>query len=182
MLCSYCKDLVRDMFRLQREIKTVRNVIVRTFKNSENNDVDEELSDTDSKPNTLVQEIGRPIRTKTNGLESIEQEHCSKKKKKGKIIKRDKDCNGRTKELLNNIIYAGLRQNGESNKAETEVEKCNEEENDNVPDDETVYNIEALIDMKDATYLVKWENYPDAENTWEPKYSIPDHILEASRN
>merc|ERR1712106_579458 len=35
-LCKTCKFLAGDLFRLQKELKTVKNVIVRIFKNSEN--------------------------------------------------------------------------------------------------------------------------------------------------
>ena len=40
-----------------------------------------------------------------------------------------------------------------------------------------VYNIETLLEKKGNKYLVKWEGYSDADNTWEPSSSIPKHIL-----
>jgi len=42
---------------------------------------------------------------------------------------------------------------------------------------EEVYNIETLKEKKGNNYLVKWENYPEEENTWEPRASIPSFIL-----
>jgi len=39
------------------------------------------------------------------------------------------------------------------------------------------YNIESLMKKKGNKYLVKWENFPEDQNTWEPRSSIPDHIL-----
>ena len=42
---------------------------------------------------------------------------------------------------------------------------------------EDVYIIESLVDVRDGKYLVKWENYPSSKNTWEPKSSIPKFIL-----
>ena len=45
------------------------------------------------------------------------------------------------------------------------------------PKEEDVYNIEALVEKKGSKYLVKWENYPSEQNTWEPKSSIPEYIL-----
>ena len=45
------------------------------------------------------------------------------------------------------------------------------------PVEEDVYNIEALMEKKGSKYLVKWENFPEDQNTWEPKSSIPDLIL-----
>ena len=49
---------------------------------------------------------------------------------------------------------------------------------------EDVYNIESLVKKKGSKYLVKWENYPSDQNTWEPKTSIPNFILKvnASQN
>merc|ERR1712013_412193 len=35
LLCSHCQSLVTDLFRLQKELKTVKNVIVRIYRNSE---------------------------------------------------------------------------------------------------------------------------------------------------
>merc|ERR1719206_725893 len=60
-------------------------------------------------------------------------------------------------------------------KAEEEEEETEVPES---PADDAVYNIEALIAKKGSTYLVKWENYADDQNTWEPSYSIPDPIVE----
>ena len=40
-----------------------------------------------------------------------------------------------------------------------------------------VYNVEALVEKKGSKYLVKWENYPSDQNTWEPKSSISDFIV-----
>eukprot|EP00090_Calanus_glacialis_P031031 TRINITY_DN5075_c0_g1_i1.p1 TRINITY_DN5075_c0_g1~~TRINITY_DN5075_c0_g1_i1.p1 ORF type:complete len:590 (-),score=185.62 TRINITY_DN5075_c0_g1_i1:91-1860(-) len=38
-------------------------------------------------------------------------------------------------------------------------------------------SIEALQEKKGSKYLVKWENCPAKESTWEPRSSIPDFIL-----
>ena len=42
---------------------------------------------------------------------------------------------------------------------------------------ENVYNIEYLKEKKGSKFLVKWENYPEKDNTWEPRASIPSFIL-----
>ena len=47
---------------------------------------------------------------------------------------------------------------------------------------EDVYNIESLIKKKGSKYLVKWENYQEEFNTWEPKASIPEFILKVKKN
>ena len=53
------------------------------------------------------------------------------------------------------------------------VEKPNQ-----MQDKEEVYNIEALVEKKGSKYLVQWENFPVDHNTWEPRSSIPDFILQ----
>merc|ERR1712123_106168 len=42
---------------------------------------------------------------------------------------------------------------------------------------EDVYIIESLKEKKGNNFLVKWENYTEEENTWEPRSSIPGFIL-----
>ena len=43
--------------------------------------------------------------------------------------------------------------------------------------EDEVYIIESLKEKKGQTFLVKWENYPEEQNTWEPRKSIPSFIL-----
>ena len=42
---------------------------------------------------------------------------------------------------------------------------------------EDQYMIEALVQKKGSKYLVKWQNYPKDQSTWEPKSSIPEDII-----
>ena len=41
-----------------------------------------------------------------------------------------------------------------------------------------VYIIESLLKKEANKYLVKWENFPSSQNTWEPKSAIPKFILD----
>merc|ERR1711915_855219 len=43
---------------------------------------------------------------------------------------------------------------------------------------EEEYVVESLLDKQGSEYLVKWENYPTNQSTWEPRDRIPDTILE----
>ena len=43
-----------------------------------------------------------------------------------------------------------------------------------------VYIIESLIKKKGSKYFVKWENYSDELNTWEPAASIPHFIVKVN--
>ena len=47
---------------------------------------------------------------------------------------------------------------------------------------EDVYIIESLVKKKGSKYLVKWENYSDELNTWEPAASIPQFIVKVNIN
>ena len=51
-------------------------------------------------------------------------------------------------------------------------EKCSADEE---------FNIESLVEKKGSKYLVKWENYPSEQNTWEPRSGIPAFILNVNR-
>jgi len=117
LLCSGCKDLVDELFRLQHELRGVKNEIVDTFKRS----VKSKKKNKEEKP-----------------LEVKPEEAPVKKKEKKK-----------------------------ENKKEEAVDE---------PIDD-VYIIEMLKEKQGNKYLVKWENYGEEENTWEPKSSIPDHII-----
>ena len=56
------------------------------------------------------------------------------------------------------------------------VEDIKDQVEDEPEDD--VYIIESLREKNGNQFLVKWENYPEDENTWEPRASIPDYILQ----
>merc|ERR1712012_75647 len=40
-----------------------------------------------------------------------------------------------------------------------------------------VYLVEKLLDKKGSKYLVKWKDYSNDQNTWEPKSNIPNNII-----
>ena len=43
--------------------------------------------------------------------------------------------------------------------------------------EEDIYTIESLVAKKGSKYLVKWENFPHDQNTWEPRSAIPPFIV-----
>ena len=51
---------------------------------------------------------------------------------------------------------------------------------ENKTEKEDVYIIESLVKKKGSTYFVKWENYSDELNTWEPVASIPNFIVQVN--
>lgn len=40
------------------------------------------------------------------------------------------------------------------------------------PEEESVYEVEKILDYKNDKYLIKWAIYPDSENTWEPEANL----------
>ena len=42
---------------------------------------------------------------------------------------------------------------------------------------EEVYIVEALLEKKGSKFLVKWENYNNDWNSWEPKAGLPAFIV-----
>ena len=45
---------------------------------------------------------------------------------------------------------------------------------------EEVYIVEALLEKKGSTFLVKWENYDKDWNSWEPRTGLPAFIVKVS--
>merc|ERR1712013_555767 len=214
LLCTFCKYLVMDLIRLQKELKTVESIIVRTFKNSEDTDDRSGSSGKQHAYSRIEPETNETIkiyRVKENkkSLSSNHKRHKSKrqtnneanhekevenvdKKQKTNFMRKSlkrktsegvennktyKDCIEKTD---NNHNKGFNKQSLRENKVETVLENgnCLYDSDDVTKEDEAVYNIEALIAKKDGEYLVKWENYPDSENTWEPASCIPDTIIE----
>ena len=129
VLCSSCTDLVGDLFRLQHELRGVKNDIVNTFKNALKTETKEETA-TEAVPMIEVEKKMEvdDADVKTPAKEKVKKKKPSEKKKPVK--------------------------------------------------EEEVYIIELLKEKKGNKFLVKWENFPDEESTWEPKSSIPEYILE----
>ena len=43
-----------------------------------------------------------------------------------------------------------------------------------------MYNVEEIVDGPNERdeFFIKWEGYPDSENTWEPHENLPDDMVE----
>ena len=77
----------------------------------------------------------------------------------------------KTKNGNENVSYKASVKKGKNTGEDIKDEVKDEPEDD-------VYIIESLREKKGNQFLVKWENYPEVENTWEPRASIPDYILQ----
>ena len=132
VLSGQCKESVLKLFRLQQELRDVKNGIVSTYQTSLNSKKDQdEPTDTTTDANLPKEKRAKPK------APDDDQGEAKRKKQKVKV----------------------------------------EEKNDT---EEDVYIIESLKERSGNKFLVKWENYPEEENTWEPKSSIPDYILKVS--
>ena len=65
-----------------------------------------------------------------------------------------------------------------STKSDNFHKKDGDKSNKSIPEQGDLYTIESLVKKKGSKYLVKWENYSDDQNTWEPISSIPKDIIE----
>lgn len=50
------------------------------------------------------------------------------------------------------------------------------EEDEEAVEDDTVYEVEAIVDHKGTNksrrFLIKWQGYPESDNSWEPRENI----------
>ena len=83
--------------------------------------------------------------------------------------------------IVNGEVIATKKtvENKTSQKIEEEVAIKKRKVNDETEDE--VYSIEALKEKDGDKFLVKWDNFSEDENTWEPRSSIPDYILQVSK-
>jgi hypothetical protein len=52
--------------------------------------------------------------------------------------------------------------------------------NKSITTEDEVYNVEALLGQRGNKYLVKWENYSDVYNSWEPRFALPQYIVKVT--
>ena len=110
-------------------------------------------------------------------IEKGEEKIVSNKKKNGheslNTIIRPKRISKETPKLKE---YKTMQVNADKEKVITTI---NEEVPDEVlANEDEVYNVEALLEKRGYKYLVKWENFPVSHNSWEPRFGLPQHIVE----
>ena len=97
-------------------------------------------------------------------VEDVFQLHYQLQEKKDKIVNMVK----KTLELRKDDIDSDLD--------EMDVKKERKISRKESLSDE-VYNIELLKEKKGDKFLVKWENFSEDYNSWEPRKSIPEDIV-----
>ena len=43
--------------------------------------------------------------------------------------------------------------------------------------EDDMFYVETLLEKRGSKYLVKWENYPESYNSWEPRFGLPEEIV-----
>jgi len=74
------------------------------------------------------------------------------------------------KNRLNDSKSKGLKENRDKQKVEQEKKQTME--------NDEIFIIESLLKKNGSKYLVKWENYSEEYNSWEPRESLPPNVLQ----
>jgi hypothetical protein len=76
------------------------------------------------------------------------------------------------------VFHVSLLEPAPEGSKEADAQTFVDFEDDN---DETIYEVEKIQDHKKEkgnwTYLIKWKNYPESENTWEPRHHIKPSLV-----
>merc|ERR1711936_1317349 len=163
-------ESIKGIRALKKELKT-KKVPVENSKESH------ELVTKDSKLDSKRADNAETEIAVTSDTDEIESNSMSESVKGIRALKKEL----KTKKLPSQL-----------SKDQIETKACNESQkemsNDDtkqrnltkepVDDKEDVFIIEKLMEKKGKKYYVKWLNFPEDECTWEPRSSIPEHIVD----
>merc|ERR1711915_955737 len=91
LLCPPCKDALKDLYRLQKELKTVKNIVIRTFKLSDGGPESSVDSESSAIPLSEQTELDN---SRQNSVTELNQDVGTKKNRRSKKrieLKKDKD-------------------------------------------------------------------------------------------
>jgi len=169
---KHSKEVAKEMKRLSSKNMETTEIMMRE---SQQNGNKMPIEDKAVDEIMMVQsERGEELDQKTNGK-------STKKDKQDSQINNQKSSNKTSKNKASKKEPEEKMQNDteSSNQGRPErTAKTNASSKIQEPVEEEVYTIEALLEKKGSRFLVKWENYTEEFNTWEPKSSIPTSILQ----
>jgi thiol-disulfide isomerase/thioredoxin len=181
-LCKVCKDVVSTLDRLQQELFDVKSLILGWIANIEHFDEKNMVAKKDTaKAEVTNQNLPGKIKkingsTAKRGEKELTEEECSSISK-GKNTPQKEATNGHGSQ---NIIIKSKRTTKDTPKFKdykTAEKNIASERDKLITTDDEVYNVEALLEKRGYKYLVKWENYPEFYNSWEPRFGLPEHIV-----
>jgi hypothetical protein len=114
-----------------------------------------------------------------NLIDAFEKSLMANKKEQDLLDRNGKEKakkNIATKEAKSNTAPKAAKKKGSKKTEKTKPKN----EGDSAEVHEDVYIIESLLKKNGSKFLVKWENYSEEYNTWEPKSSIPDFIVKVT--
>ena len=199
-LCKVCKDVVSTFDRLQHELFDAKSLILGWIKNIEHFDqknivekketervkvINQTLpgkikkinvSNDSQKKSEIFQELGS---TKKRSAKEVNEEECTSKSKDTNTPKKEA-TNGHASQ--NDIIKSKRTTKVTPKFKEYKASEKNiaSEKDKLIATDDEVYNVEALLEKRGYKYLVKWENYPESFNSWEPRFALPEHIVKVN--
>ena len=169
--------------------------------NNKENFPHEDTRDSSKDPNDVVkssEDKDKNYAPREKVTVTMEVEDILDKRGRGKMVEyfvKWKDFNkpsDNTWELASNLGKSVIedfekkmlkKQNSSNDKKRTSVENAQtkpEKKNKAKKAQSEEYIIESLVKKEGNKYLVKWENFPVAQSTWEPRSSIPKFILEVN--
>ena len=114
-------------------------------------------------------------------LDKMQHQVIAAKKSIINLFKKSKQPEKKKEEAFESVLCETKTDNKKEstlkeNNQQKEKDKARKKKVQKEPEDD-VYIIESLKEKKGNNFLVKWENYSDEENTWEPRASIPGFVL-----
>jgi hypothetical protein len=200
-LCTVCKDFVTALDQLQHEVVDVKNSIVSLYKKNEHieekNTVEqEEKEKTEVIFQTMVVKCKKfsgsndlDIKNKTEIKRNVEcktiEKTDNKSKQENNKKSKSRDTLKKEEDVLESTVIESKRKTKETKKlreyksAMTETQVV-AKKNKSITTEDEVYNVEALLEKRGYKYLVKWENYSDVYNSWEPRFALPQFIVKVN--
>ena len=193
IICTICKYFVSTLVRLQEDVVEVKTLILSLFKNEysdikSGNKTVEEGNIEVYQPNAggTKKKMGTAEVNNESETLSIERINIEPNEKQNK---EESKANSRTKcELSKGKKSDQAPQNTlESNRITRKSKSFNENkpketkaaakrDKINTTGDEVFY-VESLLEKRGYKYFVKWENYPESYNSWEPRFGLPEYIV-----
>jgi len=149
-ICSTCRVMLIDLNNLLLKIVEAKASVMKLIQNSEQQD-------------SIKKETHHKSRVMNIENGNQTPKHSTEKSEKVMMVK--------SKETYASIVKEESNEKPPKNKSSLDKDtiQCSA--------DKKLYDVEALLEKRGYKYLVKWADYSDAYNTWEPRFALPSHIV-----